>query len=97
MSPRTALFVFAACLFSTASSAAHCWRYEPSKIVVTGHIFERSDWGPPNYGENPKTDSHERHLFIRLNAPLCVMGDQHGDTPNTQTEMNVKTIGSIGT
>jgi hypothetical protein len=75
-------------LASAAGSAAHCLRYLPSKVSVTGTVFERTDWGPPNYREDPAHDRPEPHDYIRLDTPLCVFGVP-GDAPDDITEKNV--------
>jgi len=55
--------------------AAPCFKYgPPAKAQVSGRLFKRTDWGPPNYGEDPAHDSHERHTYIRLDKLLCVVG-----------------------
>jgi len=81
-----------ACFIATTESSTasdHCLQYEPSKVAVTGSIFERTDWGPPNYGEDPTHDTRERHDYIRLETTLCVIGNTRSDSYD-QTERNVK-------
>jgi hypothetical protein len=82
----------AVCLIAlTDSSIAsdHCFQYGPAKVAVKGWIFERTDWGPPNYGDDPAHDSRERHDYIRLDKTLCVIGNPRSDSYD-QTERNVK-------
>src|SRR5689334_20472365 len=60
----------------TASPAfAACLKYEPAKVTLEGVIRVRVDFGPPNYGENPKTDSKEPHLYLHLDKTVCVDAD----------------------
>lgn len=70
-------------------STAQCLNYEPTKVTITGWVFERADWGPPNYGEDPAHDSRERHDYVRLDKPICVVGSSHSDLDD-QTETGVK-------
>ena len=72
-------------------AAARCLHYEPTEVAVTGFVFERDDWGPPNYGEDPAHDSHERHDYVRLDRPLCVIGDSASNL-NSATENNLKLL-----
>lgn len=78
-------------LASAAGSAVPCFRYEPAKVSVSGTVFERTDWGPPNYGEDPAHDRREPHDYIRLDKPLCVFGVP-GDAPDDITENNVSIV-----
>ena len=49
--------------------------YEPEKVSITGTIVSRTFFGPPNYGENPKTDSKESQYILVLDTPIDVVGD----------------------
>lgn len=77
-----------AALVTLASTAdARCYQYEPATVTVTGLIFLRTDFGPPNYGEDPAHDSRERHIYIRLDKRLCVEADVEGEA-----EANVRVM-----
>ena len=71
-----------------ALSATHCLKYMPAEVTVVGRVYEQTDWGPPNYGEDPAHDSRERHDYIHLDKPLCVAGSQYSDL-NDIPERNV--------
>jgi hypothetical protein len=63
-------------LLATASPLyAACLQYEPAKVTLVGVVRTRVDFGPPNYGENPKTDSKEKHLYLHLDKAVCVDAD----------------------
>jgi hypothetical protein len=69
-----------------AASAAGCLKYMPAKATVVGRVYERTDWGPPNYGEDTTHDSRERHLYVRLKKPLCVAADRHSNSNDPAEE-----------
>ena len=52
-------------------------KYGPA-VVVTGRIVAKTEYGPPNYGEDPAHDSRETRLYIRLDAPICVDASRDG-------------------
>jgi hypothetical protein len=64
---------------SRAEARSHCVQYDPAQVTIRGRIFLRTDFGPPNYGEDPSTDSRERHIYIRLDKVLCVDEDAEGE------------------
>jgi len=85
--------VCAALLAPAVGSATQCFKYQPAKVSVSGTVFERSDWGPPSYGEDPAHDRRERHDYIRLDKPLCVAVDPRSDlnsVTDSVTERNVR-------
>jgi len=51
--------------------------YEPEKVTLTGRLVYRTFYGPPNYGENPKTDSRETQPILILDAPVDVIASQY--------------------
>jgi hypothetical protein len=40
--------------------------------LISGTVVEREVWGPPNFGERPKTDSRYRVWIISLDDPIQV-------------------------
>lgn len=57
---------------SLASAAESCLKYEPERVALTGTLILRSSYGPPNYGEDPKTDSIETQGLVLLDEAICV-------------------------
>jgi len=43
--------------------------------VISTHV----DPGPPGYGEDPKRDAKEEHLYLKLDKPVCVSGRPNAD------------------
>ena len=67
-------------LGAASPSFAVCLKYEPAAVTLKGIIQTRVDFGPPNYGENPDTDSREEHLYLQLDKAVCVDADANYDT-----------------
>lgn len=84
-----ALFVV---LFMTSTSEAQRkeFNYETGNVTVTGRIVFRTFYGPPNYGENPKTDSRETQAILLLDSPIDVIGTSTDDF--NVTERGVKEL-----
>jgi hypothetical protein len=59
-------------LLAISPAFANCLKFEPAEVTLTGVIQTRVDPGPPNYGEDPKTDSKEEHLYLHLDRAVCV-------------------------
>jgi len=50
------------------------------KQYIAEEIKEiRIDFGPPGYGEDPKRDSKETHLYLHLDSEACVDADPASD------------------
>lgn len=58
--------------------AADCLHYAGAPLTLTGTVTPKSFYGPPNFGESPKTDSREVQAVLVLPQPICV-------TANPQT------------
>ncbi|ATG89166.1 DUF4431 domain-containing protein [Methylomonas koyamae] len=52
--------------------AASCLHYSGDPITLTGKVKLQTFFGPPNYGENPDTDSRETQAILLLEKPICV-------------------------
>ena len=79
-----------ALLWATALSAQAQRKqvhYGPEKVALTGRVVSRTFYGPPGYGENPKTDSRESQYILLLDRPIDVLG-----SPDDEAERGVKQI-----
>jgi hypothetical protein len=61
--------------------------YEPEKVALTGKVVLRTFYGPPGYGESPKTDSRESQYILLLDRSIDVLG-----SPDFEAEHGVKQI-----
>jgi hypothetical protein len=75
--------------------AAQGLRYEPTVVQLSGTLVIEDHYGPPNFGEEPGTDSKERALILKLDAPIDVVGDPTGTT-NRSSFGDVRRIQLVG-
>jgi hypothetical protein len=64
--------------------------YEPAVVELEGTLTIKTYYGPPNYGEHPKTDSKEAQWILRLNEPVDVIGDDR--YPETMSVHGIRYI-----
>jgi len=72
---------------SDSYSGTECLRYEPVVVTLGGTLVLRTFFGPPNYGENPESDSRETQTLLDLDKPICVLGDPSSEI-NSASEMD---------
>ena len=53
--------------------------YEPTVVELEGKLTVEMKYGPPNYGENPKTDERVRVPLLLLSQAVNVRGDPKSD------------------
>src|SRR5688572_33007249 len=73
---------------------AHAQRflsYEPEVVELDGQLVVQWKYGPPNFGEQPKTDQKVRVPVLLLSQRVVVTGDQE-DGKNSQTASNVREV-----
>jgi hypothetical protein len=62
-------------------------------IELSGVLHRQVRWGPPNYGENPKTDSTFIAWIISLREPLVIQGGvQIGDKSQNSSVSEIALI-----
>jgi hypothetical protein len=64
--------------------------YEPAVVELEGILTIKKYFGPPYYGEHPKTDKKEGQWILRLNEPVDVIGDDR--YPETMSVLGVRDI-----
>ncbi|MBI5918371.1 MAG: DUF4431 domain-containing protein [Nitrosomonadales bacterium] len=66
--------IFLMLLFTAQLSwaAEPCLHYSGSPVTLTGKVKLQTFFGPPNYGENPDTDSRETQAILLLAKPICM-------------------------
>jgi len=65
--------------------------YEPETVELRGRLILQWKYGPPNYGEEPKTDSKGRVPMLVLTAPVNVRGTP-GDAINGESVRGIRRI-----
>ncbi len=92
MKSRGILAVLAVAIFGAGTAAASvAMEYEPHKVVLRGRLATKTFFGPPGYGENPKTDSKEEEFILALDEPVDVIGNA-SDPINSETVKDVKEV-----
>ena len=66
--------------------------YEPAVVELKGKLITKWYYGPPNYGEAPKTDSRELLPILLLSKPVNVRGnpDPNAGPPESVTVENIR-------
>jgi hypothetical protein len=64
--------------------------YGTEKVTLTGKVVSRTFYGPPNYGENPRTDSRESQYVLLLDSAIDVVASK--DDLLTRTERRVTKV-----
>ena len=62
-----------------ASGKKDCVDYEPAVVELHGKLTVQTFFGPPNFGENPETDSKEDQPVLSLDEPINVCGKTEHD------------------
>jgi len=75
----------------TAVHAQRSFHYEPETVELVGRLVIQSKFGPPNYGETPKTDKKVRVPVLVLQTPISVLANE-GDDYNSKPVSNAKQI-----
>jgi hypothetical protein len=91
----TGLAIVTIALANTArADTSKCLKYTPEVTTLTGTLLTRKFYGPPNYGEDPKTDELDTFYFLKLTQPICTSAEGHenDDSPNAESEINVSKI-----
>jgi hypothetical protein len=65
--------------------------YEPEVVTLRGRLTTIMKYGPPNYGENPESDSVEYPIILMLPRPVRVQGDR-GSELNSETFTNITQV-----
>jgi hypothetical protein len=65
-------FLFGAIFTGSALAAPQKFSYEPTKVQVSGTIILQKFYGPPNFGEDPKTDTKVDVLELKLDKPIDI-------------------------
>jgi len=87
----TLAFLIAVAHIAISAQERQWLSYEPATVELEGRVVIRSKYGPPNYGENPKTDQKGKYLFLVLTKPINVRGTE-GDGHNAQSVEGAREI-----
>ena len=82
-------------LFTPIALCAHpCMHYAGEPVSLAGKVVLRTFFGPPNYGENPDTDSRETQAILILPRPICVDANaaDNDAAENGQSEVTLVSV-----
>jgi hypothetical protein len=65
--------------------------YEPATVELEGRLLVQTKYGPPNFGENPKTDKRVRVPMVVLTKAINVRGTP-GDALNATSVQGARRI-----
>ncbi len=85
------LTVLATVAHPTATQAQRLLSYEPQTVELDGRLIIKSKFGPPNYGEQPKTDQKVKVPVLVLKNAVNVLASQE-DGYNSQPVYNTTQI-----
>ncbi|HCB1501240.1 TPA: DUF4431 domain-containing protein [Klebsiella michiganensis] len=75
-------------------AAEPCIHYA-QEVKLSGYVEVRTFFGPPNYGENPKTDSRQVQSMLFLDEPVCATAApnaiQYDEDERDQIEVTLRT------
>jgi hypothetical protein len=97
-----AVAVFVAYLLCAVHSAAlpvaaASLQYEPSVVELSGTVVLEEHYGPPGFGEDPRTDAVELIAVLVLDAPISVEGDADPQSLNQSSHMDVSRVQMVRT
>ncbi len=87
-------------LFETRAQDKRWLSYEPATVELQGRLIVQWKYGPPNFGEQPKTDQRVKVPILVLTKPVNVRGTP-GDAHNAISVEGAKriqlTFANVGT
>jgi hypothetical protein len=98
-SVHAAVMVFVSLVGIATARADTVLHYEPATVTLTGTVRLEQHFGPPNFGENPRTDQRVQVAILVLDAPVDVEGNRvaPGQPPlDTTTYRRVQRVQLIG-
>jgi len=85
---RFAILIACVLPVSLVAVAAPCLSYD-KPATLTGKVAIRTFFGPPNFGENPETDSRETQAILIAAKPVCVNANDEYDVETNQTDVTL--------
>lgn len=77
--------------FETSAQDNHWLSYGPAVVELEGKLIAEFRYGPPNFGENPKTDAKLRVPILMLTRPINVRGNPQ-DPLNAESVVRIRRI-----
>lgn len=86
----------ACCSASQSWAVPPCLHYGGVPIALTGKVIRKTFYGPPNYGETPKTDLRETQAILVLPKPICIDAGSGINEEAEKVQRNVTLLPSAG-
>lgn len=77
---------------SSQEKGSQWYHYEPAVVLLKGILLIKSAYGPPGYGEDPRTDEKVKYIVLKLDNPINVKGDLDQNSINLDTFRNISEI-----
>lgn len=91
------IMLFSSFVFTVYSSAsAACLHYDGDPVSLSGKVELKTFYGPPNYGENPESDSRETQAFLILLEPICVEANPSNFEEAEENQIEVTLVPNTG-
>jgi hypothetical protein len=84
------------CVALPSWATPQCLHYEGDPVALNGKVTLRTFYGPPNYGENPKTDFRETQVILVLSQPICVEANPNLYAEEEKNQRKVTLVPSGG-
>jgi hypothetical protein len=84
------LLVVATAIPAPRGPSSRCEHYWPRHIALVGTLERVLRFGPPNYGESPKTDRQYSVPTLRLSRPIQMCADSVSGALSGITEVQVQ-------
>ncbi|MEX8504166.1 DUF4431 domain-containing protein [Leptothrix ochracea] len=66
------------------------------QFALVGKVTLETFYGPPNYGENPKTDSREAQIILVLKQQICVSANLSTNDEEEKNQLRVTLVPPVG-
>jgi hypothetical protein len=97
MKKQCAIFMVSILASLNSIASPECLLYEPDFVVLTGKVIEKTFYGPPNYGESPKTDRKEKQLILELGENICIAAAPSDNINIAESNVNEVTLVFLNT
>ena len=78
-----------------SAQALGCEKYDTPGVTLTGTVKIKTFYGPPNYGEQPATDSKEQQAILLLSKPLCTLESKDDQAEKDEMEVTLVPMGNV--
>lgn len=85
----TTLAILGVCVSGRAGSQHEKWlSYEPAVVELEGRLTIQTKYGPPGYGEDPKTD-------VKVRVPILLLPEEVNVRGDPENELNQESVNGV--